>query len=184
MCPHFFRPRRDFYLLLPGFPPHPVVTGYLSRQLTIAKACHLLEKVQQRLTPAETSKMKALILTIMTVLVTRSYAAASSPDPKTESTIFASKEFIKLQRGYTKLGGSLVCFSFEVIGSKDLGATLSGYTMVAESVIANCKADPNDGNDPIVVRLLAFLTVTTDHAEKSTNWNVESLSLVTPPQPD
>ncbi|MCC6138211.1 MAG: hypothetical protein IT287_06240 [Bdellovibrionaceae bacterium] len=121
---------------------------------------------------------------ILTVLLTLTSFSALAADMDAEKSIKASRQYKAIQSEYKKMGGSFKCSDFQVVASTDLNATLSGYTMIAQSVVANCKADPNDGLDAISERLLSFVTVTTDHSEKKTRWNVESVSTVTPPQPD
>ncbi|WP_413944780.1 hypothetical protein [Bdellovibrio sp. HCB-162] len=97
--------------------------------------------------------------------------------------IRSSKEYKSHEESYTKHGGSFVCSDFQEYGSIDLKPTLSNYKMIAKSIAATCIADPNDGLDPISERLLATVIVTTDPSGKET-WEMNALSIVTPPQAD
>ena len=124
--------------------------------------------------------MKAVLLVLGTLFSFSAWAAPS----KIQKVIEASQQFKDLQKQYEDMGGSYKCVQYKVVSTTDLKASLSGYKMVAKSVIARCYADPNDDLDPIQKRLLAFVTETTNAEDSSVTIKVETLSSVTPPQPD
>ncbi len=123
--------------------------------------------------------MKAIVFAVLLMGPVSVYALGTD----VKATIENSEQFKTIQQRYTNLGGSLKCDGYQVAAHTDLKATLPGYSMFAESVIASCKADPNDGGDAFNTKLLAFVT-TVVNEDMSQDVEVISVNTVTPPQPD
>ncbi|WP_374030130.1 hypothetical protein [Bdellovibrio bacteriovorus] len=127
--------------------------------------------------------MKKIIATYLFGVLGLGFGTAEVSIARLETAIRNSSDYKKIEASYRKRGGSLVCHSFTEFGSVDLKPALSDYTMHAKSITADCKADPHDGLDPISERLLAIVTVTTERSLPE-SIDVQSVTFVTPPQPD
>ena len=122
---------------------------------------------------------------LATLLLTVSSVSTFAKDMDVKTSIESSKQFKAIVKEYKKLGGGVTCFDYQVVSSTDLKASLPGFTMVVQAVVANCSLDLNDGLDDIQSRLLSFVTITTDHSNKTSSWKTESTKLVEYlPQPD
>lgn len=128
--------------------------------------------------------MKKMMLLLPFLFATQAMASTgqigSGNVESIQKVIENSKEFKSLQRSYAKVGGSFTCKNFVVASTADLQIKMFADLgpMVAQTVIADCSADPNDDLDPISQKLISVVTVTNDGAA------VVSLTAVTPPQPD
>lgn len=125
--------------------------------------------------------MKMLVVALSLVTLGSAAQARVLPTPL-RSAVVQSEQYQKLVVDYRKMGGSFDCSRFEEISRYEHKSLIHGFRMTSVNVVADCRANPNDGGDSIFTQALVTIVIHENVAGKTNE--VVSFATVTPPQPD